>query len=592
MNLVLSLTIACLFVTPMTIHAEEETAFTILYTNDVHCAIDGYVPFGGYKAELQSQGKTVIAVDAGDCIQGDLIGTYTEGTAVMDIMNEVPYDVAIPGNHEFDYEVDHFLDLASNAAKFPYICCNFLDQEQNPVFDRYLILEVEGYRIGFVGIVTPETVIKSTPRFFQDENGNYIYSFADDEFYNTIQSAVDDCKEAGADIVIAVGHVGIKGIQEGHRSIDIIEHTRGISAFIDGHSHEVYEGPDYKGTVYKNLDGEIVPVTQTGTKFTHYGEMTVTLSGHGDELSVNVETHLLEPETTELTSEEAQEKAGSIQKLIDSGKALVDGIAGQPIGTSEALLPAYIKDTTDWLVRIQETSLGDFVADAYRWKTGADIGIVNSGGVRADLPEGDLKASDAIRVNPWIEQIAVISASGQTIADALEMAVRSLPEANGGFFQVSGITFTVNTAVESPVIRDENGMMTGIDESKPRRISDLKVGGEPIDPDHMYTVASNVYVLQESGDGQTGFAKCETLSTDYPPDAEVLIEYVKEELGGVISAEQYGNPDGDGRMRIVTEEAKPAESRDLPLWAKVLVVIAGLAGMYLLMRTPKQKESV
>ena len=232
--------------------AENDTV--ILYTNDVHCAIEGYPVLAAYRAELIAQGNNVVTVDAGDAIQGEVIGSMTNGAAVVDLMNAGGYDYAAPGNHEFEYGMDTFLDIAQNKSQYEYICSNFHDlRSVTPVLSPYAIEDFGDFQVAFVGITTPDTITSSTPEFFKDESGNYIYGFpaypggmTNEALYENIQESVDSAISDGADFVVAVGHAGILGSNEGWKSSDIIANTDGIDCFIDAHSHETTESATYK----------------------------------------------------------------------------------------------------------------------------------------------------------------------------------------------------------------------------------------------------------------------------------------------------------------------------------------------------------
>ena len=153
----------------------------ILYTNDTHCGVTegmGFIGVARVKAALEAAGKEVILVDSGDAVQGDVIGTLSKGEAIIGLMNAVGYDIATLGNHEFDYGMEQF-NKNVELAQFKYVACNFTDAEGNPILDPYTIVECAGKKIAFVGIATPETFTKSTPTFFQDDAGNYIYTFCE-----------------------------------------------------------------------------------------------------------------------------------------------------------------------------------------------------------------------------------------------------------------------------------------------------------------------------------------------------------------------------------------------------------------------------
>ncbi len=523
----------------------------VLYTNDIHCEVSGYPALAAYRAQLLENGENVVTVDAGDAIQGEAIGAQTKGSAIIDIMNTVGYDYAIPGNHEFDYSLSTFLDLTKNAD-FTYLSANFVDlQTGSTVFTPYAVKDFDGKKAAFIGICTPETYTKSTPVYFQDENGNYLYSFSENTFYETIQNTIDQAREDGADIVIAVGHLGINGTASGWKSTDVIANTTGIDVFIDGHSHETIAN-----SIYQNKDGEDVPLTSTGTKFDNFGIMKIQMDASND---ISITTQLLHPsEVTYDSSEAASEAYHSVQNKIDHYNQELSYLY-EVLGTAEIELTI---NNAEGVRRIRsgETNLGDFVADAYRSICQTDIALVNGGGIRASVSAGDVTRKSLMDVNPWNNAMCVIEASGQQILDALEHGARNLPEENGGFLQVSGLTYDIDTWKESPVIMDEQGTFQSIDPAKERRITNVKVNGQALEPDKMYTVCGSVYTLQNSGDGFTMFKNDKVVAQDnLPTDATMLISYFTDVLNGRITAGQYGNIAGEGRIIIHTDASQHPE---------------------------------
>lgn len=526
----------------------------VLYTNDIHCEVSGYPALAAYRAQLLENGENVVTVDAGDAIQGEAIGAQTKGSAIIDIMNTVGYDYAIPGNHEFDYSLSTFLDLTKNAD-FTYLSANFVDlQTGSTVFTPYAVKDFDGKKAAFIGICTPETYTKSTPVYFQDENGNYLYSFSENTFYETIQNTIDQAREDGADIVIAVGHLGINGTASGWKSTDVIANTTGIDVFIDGHSHETVAN-----NIYQNKDGEDVPLTSTGTKFDNFGIMKIQMDASDASNDISITAQLLHPsEVTYDSSEAASEAYHSVQNKIDHYNQELSYLY-EVLGTAEIELTI---NNAEGVRRIRsgETNLGDFVADAYRSICQADIALVNGGGIRASVSAGDVTRKSLMDVNPWSNAMCVIEASGQQILDALEHGARNLPEENGGFLQVSGLTYDIDTWKESPVIMDEQGTFQSIDPAKGRRITNVKVNGQALEPDKMYTVCGSVYTLQNSGDGFTMFKNDKVVAQDnLPTDATMLISYFTDVLNGRITAGQYGNIAGEGRIIIHTDASQHPE---------------------------------
>ena len=537
-----------------TTEASDEVTLTVLHTNDVHCGIDNYAKLAAYRDSLKEAGQNVVLIDAGDHVQGESIGTITKGEEIITIMNGVGYDVAIPGNHEFDFQMDQFQKNVSDA-NYPYISANFKKADGSAVenIEPYYIVEVEGKKVAFVGISTPETFTSSTPVYFQDEEGNWLYSFcADSEgneglFYSTIQAGIDAAKAAGADVVIGVGHTGMIASIDEWNSQNVIANTTGLDAYIDGHSHEVVPGPDYNGTTFTNKDGKAVPYSQTGTKLANVGQMTVKIKDG----VVSVLTSLVAMDT--LTDENEE-----VKSLIDAANQKVNEYLGEIVGKAEVTL-TILDEEGNRIVRNHETNLGDFNADAFRYVTGADIAIVNSGGVRKSLEAGDVTRKSLTDVNPFGNEIIKIEATGQQILDALEHGARNYPQENGGFFQVSGLTYEVHEYIPSAVIVDEQNMFLGIEEGKERRVANVKINGEPIDPEKIYTVGGTSYILQLSGDGMSMFKDSKVVSDAYPNDSNSLVEYMKNGVKGLISAAQYGQVLGEGRVTFVTEAITPGD---------------------------------
>ncbi|MDD7411692.1 MAG: bifunctional UDP-sugar hydrolase/5'-nucleotidase [bacterium] len=533
-----------LLLSGLTAFAEETAAkdVVVLYTNDVHCGIDeniGYAGLAAYKKAFAKAGYDVLLVDNGDAIQGGPVGTLSKGEYIIDIMNEVGYDVATIGNHEFDYGMDQFMALREKA-KFPYVSANFTDLEGKPILDPFVIKEAGGRKIAFVGASTPETFTKSTPTYFQNEKGEYIYDFCEGEdgkrLYAAVQKAVDDAREAGAEYVVVLAHLGIDGSSVPYTSSDLIVNTNGIDAVLDGHSHSTIEQE-----VVKNKDGEEVLLSSTGTKLAAVGALTIAADGT---LSTRLHTESIfqDDETTAFVEGIKAQYGETLAKVVASSQ--VDLIVNDLTAVDSEGKPIRI-------IRSQETNLGDLCADAYRLVSGADIGVVNGGGIRAAIPAGDITFEQIISVHPFGNALCVVEATGQQILDALEKSVSKLPDENGGFLHVSGLTFTVDMSVPSTVVVDDKGNFVEV--SGERRVKDVKVGGEDLDPAKTYTLASHNYMLKSGGDGFNMFINDKLLQDEVMLDNQVLITYITENLGGVIG-EEYAEPYGQGRITIINAD--------------------------------------
>lgn len=523
--------------------ALETNELVILYTNDVHNAYQsdpdsgrlGYAALAAYRDALEEEGKTVLLIDGGDSIQGEAVGMLTKGSYIVDIMNEVSYDLAAPGNHEFDFGMETFLDLAQNRAEYSYISCNFTDlRTGETVFEPYRILEFGGVKVAFVGITTPETFTSSTPAYFQDDSGNYIYGLAEGnngaDLYECVQNAIDAAKNEGADYVIGVGHTGVDPASSPWTTTEIIANTTGMIAYLDGHSHT-----PLAGEILKDMDGKEVAVSSSNNKMTTFADVRIDLN------SGSVSASLVEGLT---------EESSKVKTFTDDIASQFADLLEEVVARNETKLIIYEPDDPDTrIIRSQETNLGDLCADAYRVLLGADIGIVNGGGIRAQIGEGPVTYGDVIAVHPYGNMACLVEATGQEILDALELSYSQAGAAEfGGFLQVSGLTCEVNTAIASPVKTDDQGAFQSIEGE--RRVSNVKIGGVDIDPAKTYTVASHNYLLKSGGDGYTMFRDNVILKDELMMDSEVLIRYIEEHLNGVIPKTQYGEPYGEGRITI------------------------------------------
>lgn len=517
----------------------------ILYTSDVHCGIDqnfGYAGLWEAKNALTAQGYDVILVDDGDSTVGEPVGTMTKGDALISLMEQMGYSVAIPGNHEFDYGMDVFLAQAERAS-YTYVSCNFVHNGQ-PVFEPYAIRELGGKKIAFVGVTTPQTITSSTPAYFQNAAGEYVYGFLQDQtgegVYGAVQSAADAARAAGADYVVVLAHLGNEAECYPWTYGDVISHTTGVDVLLDGHSHDTDQ------VLVKNAAGRLVPRSACGTKLACIGWCSITPEGEittglysWDRSAAAAEALGLDNPMTAAVAVATDALNAKLQEVVahtDVALTINDPEAkdagGKPIR----------------IVRRMETNLGDLCADAFRGQAGADIAFFNGGGVRANVAAGDITRGDLLSVMPFGNALCMVEVTGQQILDALEWGSRAVPSESGGFLQVSGLSYEIHSYIESACTMDEHGMFAGV--AGERRVKNVLVGGEPIDPDKTYTLASHNYMLLENGDGYTMFDGAPLLLDCVKLDNQLLIDYIVDTLGGVIG-ETYADPYGQGRITVV-----------------------------------------
>ena len=521
----------------------EDQDILILFTSDVHCGVaQGWGYAGLYEAKQNlSKDYNVLLVDDGDAIQGEAIGTMTTGEAIIDIMNSMGYDVAIPGNHEFDYGVERFLEL-TKKANFPYISCNF-NKEGELIFEPWLMKEIGGLKIAFVGVTTPYTLRSSTPTYFMDDNGNFIYGFMQDEtgesVYNAVQQSVDAARAEGADYVIVIGHMGNETECIPWRYNDVISNVSGIDAFLDGHSHDTDQ------VVMKDKDGKDVVRSACGTKMANIGVLHITRDGKISSELYNWNSSVAAPKLLDIENTASDAVVAATGELNEK---LAEVVATT---TVELYIhdPEAKKDDGSpvRIIRQTETNLGDLCTDAYLDQSGADIAFVNGGGIRVPISKGDITLNDILKVHPYGNALTVIEVTGQQVLDALEWSVHALPGEFGGFNQVAGLTFEFDSSIDSPCVQDDNGMFDHIDETMERRVRNVIVGGEPLDPAKTYTLASTDYQLLNGGDGYTMYDGANILQNAVKLDNQVLIDYITGTLGGSVGA-GYENPYGQGRI--------------------------------------------
>ena len=378
--MLLALAMVLSLMVPTAWAAEEDV--TILYTNDVHTYIDKALGYSELAALKESLGENVLLVDAGDHAQGTAFGSMDKGKTIIDLMNAAGYDLATLGNHEFDYGQEGRISITDEWAQFPYVSCNFYHEEGGvkgeTVLDAYKVFEKGGLKIAFIGITTPESFTKTTPAYFQDANGNYIYGISggDDgaDLYADVQAAID-AASAEADVVIALGHLGDDPASKPWTSEEVIANTTGLDAFIDGHSHSTVEG---KAVADKG--GNSVWLTQTGEYFGAIGKMTIKADG-------TIATELV----TELPA--GIEADAKVKAIEDAWIDAVNTQLGEVIGSTELTFDNYADGVR--LVRKQETNTGDFAADALYYlfdnmDMDVDVAIMNGGGVRNKAITGDI----------------------------------------------------------------------------------------------------------------------------------------------------------------------------------------------------------
>ena len=517
---------------------------TLLVTSDIHSGVeDNWTLAGVYekRKEYEAKGDYTLLIDDGDLLQGNLLSSTTKGVALMEIANEAGFDIMTFGNHEFDYGMEQFMANAK-LLKNPYISCNF-NKNGELIFKPYVIKEFDGVKFAFIGINTPETLSTSKPKYFQDENGNFIYSFFQgnngETLYTKIQETINSAKSEGADYIIAVAHIGQKETSGPYKYSDIISHTSGFDVFLDGHGHDTDQ------VNMKDKDGNTVFRMGVGTKLSCIGVVTFTPAG-------TIEHELLTYEKPADGTEPIKYN-NSVSLLVNQKSSDINDAISKVIGTTDFPLYIYDPEAKDSagkpirIVRRMGTNLGDLIADAFKNKTGAECSFINGGGIRVNIEKGDITLSEVIDVLPFGNILCLIEVTGQQILDAMEWGCHVTPKESGGFPHVSGITFDLDTSIKDPCKVDNNGMCAGIEGE--RRVKNLKINGEPVNPTKKYKLSTLSYTALSNGDGYTAFDGCTILEEGAAEDYTLVVDYIKNNLGGKIP-DTYKDPYGEGRINI------------------------------------------
>lgn len=597
---------------PVTTAAVETMAaakedVVVLYTNDVHTYIDGpmgYDVVAGLKAELTKTYGNVLLADAGDAVQGTAFGSMDKGETIVSLMNAAGYDVATLGNHEFDYGMNGCKDVIEKA-QFPYVSCNFYEEKDGVrgenVLPSFQMFEMGGQKIAFVGITTPESFTKSTPAYFQNEEGSYIYGISGGEdgaaLYADVQTAIDGALAEGADVIIGLGHLGDDEASKPWTSEEVIANVTGLDAFIDGHSHSTQPS---KEVADKN--GGTVVLTQTGDYLSNIGMMVI--DGETGKISTDLITYEEITETKlddkgqpvlDKDGKEETEVVGykfvsdlytgeswcsdeTVKQMQDAWIQEIDTQLGQKIGQTDLTFDNYDAQGNR-LVRSQETNTGDFAADALYYLfdnmgLDVDVAVMNGGGVRNKAVTGELTYKVAKQIHTFGNVACLQTITGQQLLDALEWGARTAGtgEECGGFLQVAGITYKIDTEWPTSVQLDDKGVWVGAPTGG-YRVHDVQVYNketgayEPLDLEGSYNLAGYNYTLRDMGDGFNMFSGAVNVLDYVMEDYMVLANYIQGFEDGKVEASNspllskyagmklnYSDVNGSGR--IVYEAAQ------------------------------------
>ena len=542
------------------VEEEEELSddIIILHTNDVHCGVNDIIGYDGlnlYRKELKTKYKHVLLVDAGDNIQGGAIGLLSKGKDIINITNYLEYDVVTIGNHEFDYKVETLFNL-SELIDAGYICCNFLlRKNHSTVFPPYKIVKVGNVSIGFIGVLSPQTLTKSYLHTLVDENGSLIYDLLTErdgnELYEAVQGYIDELRNVkNVTYVIIIAHIGYGGdALEQYTSPALLAHISGADAIIDGHTHLAYNNtfPDKNNTQ--------IYISQTGTKLKNVGKLTIKPNGT---ITSELISEIPLFEGYDPDSYFTVNRSG-IERYVDRGaNKLIEDIIeshahefGEFVAYSDFDLLTMTMDRGQ-TIRFEENTLGNLVADAFKFLGNSDISLVCAGTIRDNIKKGNITFNNILNILPFSGKIIVEEVKGQDILDALELSVKSLPKSSSKFMQVSGIKFKYDDSFESTVKVDEFENFVRVEGE--RRVFDVYVNDEKIDVNKNYTVTIEDF-LAEGGDGYSMFTKYDFKNDTSMIDNEAFKFYLINELNRTIPV-KYNFTEG----RIVKEKKSSTDN--------------------------------
>lgn len=493
----------------------------IVYENDVHGAINGYPVIAAVRDSLRRLSPNTILVSCGDFLSGTSLGSHSQGGYIVRMMNAVAYDYYTLGNHEFDYGVPMLQQRVSQLKGTP-LCCNFTEVATGTcLFKPSHIDTLGGTSVAFIGITTPAAATTSTPTFFQDSLKRWLYTFHADHLDSLLQSCVDEVRGQGADYVVLISHIGEVDMPA------IVTKTAGIDVVLDGHSHSVLPH-----SLLSNRDGQPVLWTSAGSKFRHIGQVVISPSRGA------IFSDLLQTDELGISSPRVADTLEVIKNEYAS-------VGSRIVGRAEAEVRRDYSQK-DFL----DSPLGNLCTDAFRVLSGAQVGLMNRGGIRADLPSGDIAFDDLYSSFPFDNKVMVVEMSGQCLLDALEMGLHSWPRLLGATLQVSGITFEVNPDLPNPVVLDENGIFQRVEGR--RRVSNVKVWNdvskryEPLRPKKRYTVCGCDYFLLNHGDGHN-FYDVKVIGPVLGESVKVMEAFVHKHLQGTIGSRYFQS---QGRIRV------------------------------------------
>lgn len=479
--------------TSCTLHAEK---IVLMHSNDTHGtfkpfkikAKDGERLVGGMEAashyinEIRAREKNALLIDTGDIMTGTLASEIEYkgviGGAMIEFLNRLGYDIWCYGNHSFDRGKENAKRLVG-LAKFPTVMANIVDKKNEKIFHAkpYHIFKIGKLKVGVIAVMEEDFLLEVQTEMVDGLNVLPIVS--------TLNSYIPDLDKQ-TDLIVVLSHSrfnqGIK-IAKDISGIDII-----LVASEDGRFEEI------NGVLVKSTEGHqqtlgYLKVEVENDKVVNYEQELIWLWADVD-LKPS-------PQVAALVKEVELSIGAEYAKVI--GEAKIDHTRSRyPVGDTRI-----------------ECGLGNWITDAMRWKTGAQIGLHNSGGIRADIKAGPVTKADVFNVYPFQGTLVVFKLTGQQLKQALENDV----ERGDDRLQVSGLKYKYYLKEAKPYGKRVDFVEINGDV--------LVRGGKVLYPKRVYTAVSNDYLVGHAEDKYFGFPASEPRNTDLPLN-QVLIDWLTE----------------------------------------------------------------
>lgn len=536
LGVMLLISFSCTATTSSSVQKEENATvyhLVVLHTNDHHGHPVAFFNYpapdvGGLPAratlvkKVREENENVLLLDAGDLNTGRPESNFFKAEPDIIGYNYIGYDAMALGNHEFDNPIE-VLKKQMEMAKFPFLSANVKYKDGSYVAKPYIIKEFNGFKVAIFGLTTKETETIGNPSITKD------LVFEDE--VETAKKLVPELRKK-ADIVIALVHMGIyNSVRKGSKKLGT--EVDGIDLIVDGHTHTKLNFPIF----VKNPSGHNTLIVQAWCWGLVVGRMDLWIQNKKivnfkfESIPINLKVrekvdgkkvyYYINSKGEKDPKAEIKEEPELVELLkpyVDKVSAILDKVIG--------------KATDDFLykkVRYEETALGDMVADSMAWyarnqlNTDVDFAIQNGGGIRTDLPAGDIKMGKIYEILPFDNSVMIMKLKGSDV-QALFDYIATIPRGKGAFPQVSKeVSFTINYA-------------TG-------KCENILINGKPIDPEKIYAIATNSY-LAAGGDGYKVFLKAVDKYDASIMQRDVFIQYIKY-LGGTIT------PEVEGRINII-----------------------------------------